>query len=189
MEEVELGDDRLYLRPWRLGDSAAVYEACQDREIQRWTSVPSPYLREHAESYVGEISPTAWRTGSGAIFGVFDLHTGQLLAATGVHQISEREVPAGGRAELGYWCAAWARGKGVMTAASRLVCEWAFADPGAGGLGLARIDWHAEVGNYPSRRIAEKLGFTIEGTLRQRIVHRNQRHDAWVAGLLRGELR
>src|SRR5262245_6512539 len=189
MEEVELGDDRLYVRPWRLGDAAAVCEACQDRDIQRWTSVPSPYLREHAESYVGEISPTAWRTGSGAIFGVFDLHTGQLLAATGVHQISEREVSAGGRAELGYWCAAWARGKGVMTGACRLVCEWALADPSAGGLGLARIDWHAEGGNHASRRIAEEPGLTIEGTLRQRIVHRDRRLDAWVAGLLRGELR
>jgi len=45
------------------------------------------------------------------------------------------------------------------------------------------------VGNWASRRVAEKLGFTIEGTLRQRIVHRNQRQDAWTAGLLRGELR
>ena len=189
MEEVELADDRLYVRPWRLGDAAAVYEACQDPEIQRWTSVPSPYQREHAESYVGEIGPTAWRSGTGAIFGVFDLVSGRLLAATGVHHISERDVPAGGRAELGYWCAAWARGKGVMTDASRLVCEWAFADPAAGGLGLARIDWYAEVGNLASRRVAEKLGFTIEGMLRQRIVHRSQRADAWAAGLLRGELR
>lgn len=189
MEEVELGDDRLYVRPWRLGDAAAVYEACQDPDIQRWTSIPSPYLREHAESYVGEISPTAWRTGSGAIFGVFDRMTGLLLAATGVHHIGETEVPAGGRAELGYWCAPWARGKGVTTDASRLVCEWAFAALGVGGLGLARIDWHAEVGNHPSRRVAEKLGFTIEGTLRQRIVHRGTRQDAWAGGLLRGELR
>jgi RimJ/RimL family protein N-acetyltransferase len=189
MEEVELADDRLYVRPWRLGDAAAVFEACQDPEIQRWTSVPSPYQREHAESYVGEISPTAWRSGTGAIFGVFDLVSGRLLAASGVHHISERDVPAGGRGELGYWCAAWARGKGVMTDASRLVCEWAFADPAAGGLGLARIDWYAEVGNLASRRVAEKLGFTLEGTLRQRIVHRSQRADAWAAGLLRGELR
>jgi len=189
MEEVELFDDRLYLRPWRLGDAAAVYRACQDPLIQRWTSVPSPYRLEHAEGFVDEISPTAWRSGTGAIFGVFDRTSGQLLAATGIHRLAEQEVPAGGRGELGYWSAEWARGKGVMTDASRLVCKWAFTDTGDGGLGLARIDWYAEVGNDASRRVAEKLGFTIEGTMRQRIVHQGQRRDAWAGGLLRGELR
>ena len=42
------------------------------------------------------------------------------------------------------------------------VCRWGF-----GALGLARVDWFAEVGNAGSRRVAEKAGFTIEGVLRR----------------------
>jgi RimJ/RimL family protein N-acetyltransferase len=51
MEEVELCDDRLYLRPPRLGDAGQIYAACQDAEIQRWTTVPSPYSRADAEMF------------------------------------------------------------------------------------------------------------------------------------------
>ena len=86
--------------------------------------------------------------------------------------------------EIGFWTAPWARGRGVMTAAARLVCRWGFDE-----LGLERIEWWANVGNDASRRVAEKLGFTMEGTCRRRLLHRGERVDGWVGGLLRGELR
>ena len=85
--------------------------------------------------------------------------------------------------EIGYWMAPWARGQGVMTDAVRLVCDWGFDE-----LGLGRIEWWANVGNYASRRVAEKVGFTMEGTVRARLLHRGERVDGWVAGLLPGEL-
>lgn len=184
MEEVELSDHRLYLRPLRLGDAGQIFEACQDPEIQRWTSVPSPYTRADAEMFAGELVSSRWATGEGAIFGVFDLGGDRLLATVGLHDIEERAAAQGGRAELGYWCAPWARGKGIVTDAGRLACQWAFDD-----LRLARIDWYAEVGNTASRRVAEKIGFIIEGTQRLRIVQRGDRRDAWAGGLLRGDLR
>ena len=184
MEEAELVDDRLFLRPLRLGDAAAVYEACQDPEIQRWTSVPSPYTRADAEHFVSVIGPSGWATDSSAIFGVFALADGKFLACAGLSEIVERRAIEGGRAALGYWCAPWARGTGVMTDAARLACTWAFDS-----LHLARIDWYAEVGNVASRRVAEKVGFTIEGVRRLLLIHRGHRRDAWAGGLLRPDLR
>jgi hypothetical protein len=44
-----LAGRRVRLRPWRPDDAGAVFAACQDEEIQRWTEVPVPYLREHAD--------------------------------------------------------------------------------------------------------------------------------------------
>lgn len=39
------------------------------------------------------------------------------------------------------------------------------------GLGLRRCQWHAHARNLPSRRVAERMGFTFEGVLRfQRVV-------------------
>ena len=36
--------------------------------------------------------------------------------------------------------------------------------------------------------MAEKAGFTVEGLCRRRLVQRGERRDAWIGGLLPGEL-
>ncbi|MDQ1625080.1 MAG: hypothetical protein QOJ49_578, partial [Actinomycetota bacterium] len=56
-------------------------------------------------------------------------------------------------------------------------------------LGLGRVEWLAHVGNDASRRVAEKVGFVYEGMQRAKCHQRGVRYDAWVAGLLPGELR
>ena len=89
-----------------------------------------------------------------------------------------------GSAEIGYWLAAEARGSGLMTETVRLVADHAF-DPK--GLGLQRLIWHASVGNWASRRVAWRLGFTVEGTIRAHLPKHGERQDAWVATLLAGD--
>jgi RimJ/RimL family protein N-acetyltransferase len=64
-----------------------------------------------------------------------------------------------------------------------LACEWGFTE-----LGLGRIEWQAYVENAASRRVAEKVGFHIEGLVRQRLVQRGVRRDAYIGSLLPGEL-
>jgi RimJ/RimL family protein N-acetyltransferase len=139
--------------------------------------VPSPYRRRDAETFIGRVAPDGWADGSSAIFGVFDRADGRVLGSVGLHRIAD------GSGELGFWAAPEARGAGVTTAAAWLVCHW-----GLGPLGLERIVWQAEVGNAPSRRVAEKLGFTVEGVLRRGLVHRGRRIDGWTGSLLPGEL-
>jgi RimJ/RimL family protein N-acetyltransferase len=83
--------------------------------------------------------------------------------------------------ELGYWSAPAARGRGMTTEAARLVVDWAL-DPE--GLGLVLAHWMAYVGNWGSRRVAWRLGFRYEGTLRRFALQRGVRRDAWVGSLL-----
>jgi RimJ/RimL family protein N-acetyltransferase len=46
---MELRDGEIEVRPWREDDAPAVYEACQDEEIQYWIPViPRPYTMDHA---------------------------------------------------------------------------------------------------------------------------------------------
>ena len=71
-----------------------------------------------------------------------------------------------------------------MTAAARLVCRLGFDV-----LRLERIEWWAAVGNDGSLRVAEKLGFSARAPAGRRLLHRGERRDGWVAGLLAGELR
>lgn len=175
VETVEIVAGRLHLRPWQPDDADAVYEACQDPQIQRWTRVPSPYTREDARTWTEERAPGGWARGEDATFAVLDATSGRLLASVGLHRIDPRDAVG----EIGYWCLENARQQGVTTEAVRAVCEWAF-----GGLQLARIDWYSAVGNWASRRLAEKVGFIVEGVLRSRLRHASGRCDAWVGGLL-----
>jgi len=177
IEPTEITTGHLVLRPWRPADAHAVFAACQDPELQRWTRVPVPYRHEDAVHYVGQLSPQAWAAGTAAHFAVLDAVTGDLQGSVSLMDLAE------GGAEVGYWTAVEARGRGRTTEAVRAVCAW-----GVGALGLQRITWLAHVGNTASRRVAEKAGFVVEGTLRQYLPHRGERRDAWVGGLLPGDL-
>ena len=177
---VEIREAGLLLRPWRPEDEDAVYRACQDPLIQRWTTVPRPYLREHAHQYVTDYTERSWAEGTAAPMGAFDEATGQMQGAIGLIR-QER----GREAEVGYWVAPWARRRGVATAGTRALARWAFAE-----LDLRRLVWGAEVGNHASRLVAETVGFRIEGVLRDAVTRPDgQRVDCWIGGLLPGELR
>ena len=179
MDSVEITAGSLHLRPFGPTHVDAVHRACSDPDVQRWTRVPSPYTRDDAVAFVERIAPGLWERDEGAPFAVLDATTGDLLASVGFVRF-QREDALG---EIGYWCAPWARGRGVTTQAVGAVCRWGF-----GALGLARVDWYAEVGNAGSRRVAEKAGFTVEGVLRQRLTGKQGQADAWVGGLLAGDV-
>lgn len=177
MDPVELSDERLLMRLPRPGDIDAVTEACQDPEIQRWIPVPVPYERHHGAEWVSQ-RPGLWAQDQELSWLVTDRRDGRLLGTVALHARDES------MREIGYWAAPWARGRGVITDAARLACRWGFE-----ALHLQRIEWWATVGNWASRRVAEKVGFTVEGACRARLLHRDVRDDGWVGGLLPGDLR
>ena len=182
LTRTELTDGRVLLRPPTLADVAAVTAACQDPDIARWTTVPAPYAASDAVFFVEQVSDPGWAKGTDVTFAVTDRADGALLGACGLKDIDRTHR----RGEIGYWITASARGRGVATSAVRLVCGWAFQDP----LGpmLARVEWRAFVRNEDSRRVAERCGFTMEGTLRSVMVHRGARRDMWIGSLLAGEV-
>lgn len=180
VEPVEIRTDGLLLRAWRPEDAEAVYRANQDPDIQRWTPAPWPYPMAEAVRYVTERAPQGWATGTGAVLAVTDAAGGQVLGLSGLVRLDLEQHTA----ELGYWVAPWARGANIAERAGRAVARWAFDD-----LGTARLRWHAQPGNHASRLVAWRLGFRMEGTLRQHYLERDgRRTDAWVAALLPGEL-
>lgn len=182
MQPVTLTTERLILRVLEERDIDAVHAACQDPEIPRWTPVPSPYHRGHAEGFVREASANGWRDDTMYNFGVFT-REGALVSSMGLVHLASLRTPQR-QAELGYWTAKEHRGRGYTVEAARAVIGWAFDE-----LGVERLEWVAEAGNAASRGVAERLGFTIEGTLRAKIVHQGTRRDAWIGSLLPSDWR
>ncbi|MHB9861313.1 GNAT family N-acetyltransferase [Streptomyces sp. YIM S03343] len=176
MEPVTLTTSRLLLRTVGAGDTDAVYAAAQDPDIQRWTTIPSPYLAEHAQNFTQQLVPDGWATGSVFTFGVF-VPDGDLAGMIGLTRHSLDT------AEIGFWATKEHRGHGYTAEAVTAVTRWAFT-----ALSLDRIEWRAEVGNRPSRKVAENAGFTFEGTLRSAITNAGTRRDCWVASLLPSDL-
>jgi RimJ/RimL family protein N-acetyltransferase len=183
LEPVEITAGALHLRPWQAADADAVFAVCQDPEIQRWTRVPVPYRREDAAGFVGPLTQLAWATGTGAHLAVVDATTGGLLAAVALADLRDADglpgTAPGGDAEIGYWCAPAARGRGVTADATRALCRWGF-----GALGLARIRWMALAGNDASRGVARRAGFAIHPDSRPLPNPRGGIADHWT-GLLR----
>ncbi|MGH2997782.1 MAG: GNAT family N-acetyltransferase [Gaiellaceae bacterium] len=171
MGERLRSDGVIALRPWEREDAEALVECIDgDPEIGRWLDqIPQPYTATDALAFITGIGETA--------FAVIDGSSGHLLGGIGLRW--NEDV-----AEIGYWARADARGSGVTTRALVLAGQVAFEQ------GAARVQLRADVENMPSRRVAEKAGFTAEGVLRE--VHWNARlgrRQSWVMySLLPGEL-
>ncbi|MET9647312.1 GNAT family N-acetyltransferase [Streptomyces syringium] len=182
MEPINLTTERLVLRPFSPADRDAVHAACQDPEIPRYTSVPSPYTVEDARTFIEETAPDGWRDDSMYTFGLFTREDGRLAGSMCLVRLAQLRTPER-QAELGYWTAKEQRGRGYTAEAAREVIRWAFEE-----LGVERLEWYAEAGNEGSRGVALKTGFTMEGTMRSKIVYNGTRRDAWVGSLLPSDL-
>lgn len=180
MDKVELRTERLVLQAPSVADIGSITAACQDPEIQRRVPVPVPYSPSDAEAYVTSYSDPGWADGSRCTWAI---------TVDGVHcgAISLDNIGSG-QATIGYWMAPRFRGRGLLTEAAQAVVDFGFT-PEPHGLGLERIEWHAYAGNVASARVARRVGFQFEGTLRRGALGRLAREDDWVAGILADDAR
>jgi RimJ/RimL family protein N-acetyltransferase len=175
---TELADGALVLRPWRLEDVPRVTEICQDPEISRWTRVPSPYGEDHARAWI-EQTVRDWADRRHGAFAVTDRETGEVVGAVGLRLHEDYAL----QGSIGYWVAREARGRGIATAALRIVSRWALRE-----LGLPRVQLVTDPENEPSQRVAEAAGFRREGLLRSYIELQGGRRDCVLYSLLADEL-
>ncbi|WP_158862641.1 GNAT family N-acetyltransferase [Leifsonia sp. AG29] len=180
---VTLTGDRVMLSAPTEADVDRVTELCQEPAIAAWTTVPSPYARVDAESFITGPVAEGWATGRSCTWAIRRRERdGQLVGMVGLDAIHD----AG--AEVGYWLAPGARGAGLMSEAVSLVLDFGFAAPPR-GLGLVRVEWHAFAGNAASASVARRAGFRFEGSSRLGGVQRGRRRDDWQAGLLASDPR
>jgi [ribosomal protein S5]-alanine N-acetyltransferase len=96
--------------------------------------------------------------------------------------VSLRRFARDRRAELGYWLAAEAWGRGYATEACRALIDFGFAE-----CALARIYAQVLAGNVASMRVLEKLGMVSEGIRRQHVRKDRRLCDVALYGILRDE--
>ncbi|WP_186316238.1 GNAT family N-acetyltransferase [Catellatospora sichuanensis] len=87
-----------------------------------------------------------------------------------------------GSAEVGFWIDAAAEGQGLVTRALHAVLGHAFDD-----LGLHRVEMRTLTTNDRSHRLAQRLGFTLEGVLRGAVQFPDGHRDVAVYAVLADE--
>ncbi|MFJ9941740.1 GNAT family N-acetyltransferase [Streptomyces erythrochromogenes] len=88
----------------------------------------------------------------------------------------------GGNCEIGCWLEPAAAGRGLVTKACQVLIDYAF-----GERGMHRVEWHAATGNKKSLAVAERLGMSREGVMRENYLHRGVRQDTEVWSILAHE--
>ncbi|GAC1610809.1 MAG: hypothetical protein NVS3B26_19700 [Mycobacteriales bacterium] len=167
-QQPELGDGQIVLRPWRSDDADAVYEACQDEQIQRYTTVPVPYRREDAVHFVEVVGPGKYQTRAGAGFAVTDRSSRQLLGACGLVTI-DVDTQVG---YAGYWVAPWSRGRKVACRALGVLTDWTLVQ-----LGLPAVRLEIEPKNLASLATARLAGFVRVAGRSVQQTHRGQQRE------------
>jgi len=172
----ELATARLVLRALAMSDAAAVAASAGDRRVARFlVQVPSPYPLALARRWVSS-RIAWWAEGGGLTLAIARREAPATLIGT----VALRRVAH--RAELGYWLAADAWGRGYATEAASALVDAGFRD-----LGLDRIYAQVLEGNDASVRVLAKLGLVHEGTKRRHARKGRRQLDVAFYGLLRDE--
>jgi RimJ/RimL family protein N-acetyltransferase len=83
---------------------------------------------------------------------------------------------------MGLWIGPPFQGKGYATSAVKRILKYGFET-----LGMQKIEAKIFVGNIASRRVFEKCGFQLEGTIRRAEIKRGKFVDEWLFGILKEE--
>jgi ribosomal-protein-serine acetyltransferase len=112
-------------------------------------------------------------------FGIFDAASGEVLGSIGLNH----RIPAYRSANMGYWVADSARGRGVAVEAAKQAARFGFDT-----LGLQRIAIQVLPENRASLRVAIKLGAVCEGIARNGIIVDGEPREAIVHSLIPADL-
>lgn len=86
----------------------------------------------------------------------------------------------GFKAEIGYWLSESENGKGIITLCCKKLIEYAFTQTS-----IYRIAIRMDTENIKSRKVPERLGFTLEGTARGDVLLKGEYRDSFVYSLLK----
>lgn len=172
-----LDTPRLRLRPFTEADAGALFALQSDAHVLRYWDSPPWQDASRADAFLARSRQLA-DDGTGARLAIEA--DGSFIGWCSV----TGWIPEFRSARLTYCLASSAWGHGYATEAADALLGWAFDT-----LDLNRVQAECDTRNAASARVLEKLGFQLEGTLREDCVVDGVVSDSWVYGLLRREFR
>ncbi|GLZ43426.1 GNAT family N-acetyltransferase [Actinokineospora sp. NBRC 105648] len=173
---MALTGELVRLRPIEPEDADPMWRWHNDPDAMRWMTEGYPESLAQLRKRLADFPPNSY---SRVRFAVETLDEGRFV---GVVVLRDAE-PESGRAEVDiYFGDADARGKGYGTEALRLLCRWGFHN-----MRLHAIQLYVVVDNVAAVRVYEKVGFIVEGRLREVFRRDGQLHDMLLMSVLARE--
>ena len=176
MKKPLLDSDLVCMRPLGTGDVSSIQRLAAAKEIANNTYVPHPYPPGAAEEFVAK-AREQWRSEEAFVFAIIEKASGQFAGCMGIHPAS-----AHNRAEVGYWIGRPYWGRGLATAALRLIIQFGFDE-----LKLNRIAAGHLPHNPASGRVMQKAKMRYEGRLRGALYHHDEYKDELRYAILRAD--
>lgn len=155
----ELRGERVLVRPYRESDAQDLYKAMVESRdhLRPWM----PFADEHqtvdaSRNWIIQ-QMASWLLRDDLTLGIWEQASGRYLGGTGLHP-HNWEI---GFFEIGYWIRLSAQGHGYIAEAVRRLTEYAFDI-----LTANRIEIRCDELNVRSAAIPKRLGFVLEGRLR-----------------------
>jgi RimJ/RimL family protein N-acetyltransferase len=142
-------------------DVTALAEVLRDPGLRRWTSHVVDDEADGAEWV--QAQQRRWTAGDRFSFAVLERQPGPVREQLLGNVVLKEVTPTTPKAEVGYWTAAHARGRGVAPRALEALTDWAFDTFGAGG--LERLELLHQVDSLASCRVAQKSRYALDGVL------------------------
>jgi ribosomal-protein-serine acetyltransferase len=173
-DRLEVATDRLLLEPIGPVHAEELWRATEASlpELRLWMFWAGSADPDSTRAFAEE-AEREWADGIAFHFAIRDRDG--IAGGLGI----EVPVPVRRLGELGYWVASGRAGRGYATEAGAAAVAFAFD-----AIGLYRLELRAGVENVASQRVAEKLGFRREGTLRRGCPLADGAYDGYLYGLL-----
>jgi len=174
IKDTILIGDRVRLRPLREGDLALRVKWYNDPEVRKTLTVTEQFeLKKTRRWFLGTL------TNDSRVDFLIEALDGRPMGVTGLLHIDREHATAECFCVIGekaFW------GGGLGTEIHSVLIAWAF-EP----LGLEKIWASIRTNNPAIYKVVQRLGFQIEGTLRQEMVLEGTRQDLYRIGVLRQE--
>lgn len=168
---------RVVLRRVRGSDAAGIYSSYSDPDTMRYIGTPLDDP-ECIQGIVEDYS-LGHEQGTSLVWAIEDKASGEFTGTAGFESFSFLDCCA----ETGFTLLKEYRGQGYMTEAMEAIIVFAF-----GELRLNRIEVRIHPENSPAVRLAERLGFKLEGILRQSVSFAGEFHDQMVLSIIREDI-
>ena len=153
---------RLHLRPFRLEDAPAVYDALSESiRALRENLWFLPWVAEDPTPRSAEVrcrkAAANFLLRADLPYLAFEKASGRLVASMGLHR-TDWTLP---KTEVGYWVRTTETGKGYACEGVQALTSWALES-----LKAERVELVTDEQNAGSRAVAARCGFRLEGILR-----------------------
>ncbi len=160
----QIETERLILRSTRPGDGKALRQSVLESQsyLKHWMAwaveIPDEegYEKMVRENHVAFISRT------NLMLVIISKENGKMIGGTGFHNLNW-DVPS---FEIGYWLNPNYTGRGYVTEAVNALTDFAFNT-----LKAKRVEIQCDADNVRSAAVAERAGYTLDGTLKHHRRH------------------